>query len=526
MNAPSHSNIMRREIPFKTAAVSLCILLGCGLLHGQITVPDRLPSGQRMPTLTTPADKGVLAYDTLRTLPLEEGGRESWWHRHALFMDGPVRLALDPVIDLSLDRRKSGDETLWTEGYRNVRGVRYAGQIDGRVAFGGKVLEMQRLLVSPETDYVLNAQAYPGMGTGKLRPAEGGLYSLDHSLAEVWFDTRPSKAIRVQWGLGANGLGPGTRNLLWTGDRGPAPYLLIEGNLGKGWTYRWVQSRQKGPERLPADGAREGRYRPLGLGIRSLTKTIECDGHQLDITWMCARWTDVGERSTEGQRVKNNFLAMAPWAMPTRRSNPAPWYLAGHQGLDIQWRRSRSTWYGQLRVHPSQDIRYEEATNEGRIEPVQFLVGHVRHGQQWSTWTELCSVTHSAPPALSPGIPGLGLGLDPWSPLAPCFVQGAEWGNATVNIQAEFSGFPADMSLPLGVDNVESAWKLTIGLPTRAASTRRNKPKTHSRRWDPALVPISPFVAFMSVPNAKFAAPTSWWSVGITTPITRSRKTH
>ena len=526
MTTSPHSNFMRRGAPFKAALVSLFTVLGSGLLHGQITVPDRLPNGERMPVLTTPADKGVLAYDTLRTLPVEEGGRDSWWHRHALFMDGPVQLALDPVVDLSLDRRKSGDETMWQEGYRNVRGVRYAGQIDGRVAFGGKVLEMQRLLVSPETQYVLNAQAYPGMGTGKLRPAEGGLYSLDHSLAEVWFDTRPSKAIRVQWGLGASGLGPGARNLLWTGNRGPSPYLLIEGNLGKGWTYRWVQSRQKGPERLPADGAREGRYRPLGLGIRSLTKTITFDSSQLDITWMCARWTDVGDRSDGGQGFQNNLLAMAPWALPTNRSNPSPWYLAGHQGLDMQWRRPKSTWYGQLRVHPSQDMRYKEAADEGSLEPVQFLLGHVRHGQQWSTWTELSSVAQSAPPALSPGIAGLGLGLDPWSPLAPCFVQGAEWGNATVNIAAEFSGFPSDMSLPLSVDNAEHAWKFTVSLPTRAAASYRERPAKLRRRWGPALVPIAPFVSIMTTPNAEFGLPTRWWSMGITTPCARLRKTH
>ena len=526
MSASSHFSFTGSMVRFKARATSLFILIGCGLLHGQIIIPDRLPSGERMSTLTTPADKGVLAYDTLHTLPAEEGGRDSWWHRHALFLDGPVQLALDPIVDLSLDRRKSGTEEQWSEGYRNVRGVRYAGQIDGRVAFGGKVLEMQRLLVSPETDYVLNAQAYPGMGTGKLRPAEGGLYSMDHSLAEVWFDMHPSKAIRVQWGLGASGLGPGTRNLLWSQDRGPSPYLLIEGNLGKGWTYRWVQSRQKGPERLPADGAREGRYRPLGLGIRSLTKTIKFDGNQLDITWMCARWTDVGNRSDGGQGFKNNLLAMAPWALPAGRSNSAPWYLAGHQGLDIQWRRPKSTWYGQLRVHPGRDIRYAEAADEGNLEPAQFLVGHIRHGQQWSTWTELSSVAQSAPPALSPGIAGFALGLDPWSPWAPCFVQGAEWRNTTVNIAAEFSGFPADMSLPFGAGNVEHAWKFTVSLPTRAAAAFNQRSVTTRRRWDPALIPIAPFVSITTAPSAENGTPSLWWSMGITTPCARLRKTH
>ena len=38
----------------------------------QIIVPDRLQGGARMDVLTTPADQGVLAFDTVRTLPEDQ----------------------------------------------------------------------------------------------------------------------------------------------------------------------------------------------------------------------------------------------------------------------------------------------------------------------------------------------------------------------------------------------------------------------------------------------------------------------
>ena len=217
--------------------------------RAQITVPDRLPGGQRQTVLTTPAERGTLPFDTLRTLPSDFGGRDSWWHRHALFESGNVGVALDPVLDLAAEwRYRPGVDGAATvqQGHRNVRGVRYAGQVDGALRFGGTVLEMQRLLVGPDAEYVAATGRYPGMGPGKVRPTEGGWNSIDHSLAEVWFDAQPVRWLRVQSGLGATGMGPGIRNLLWHAGRAPAPYLLLEADLGKGWTYRWTQSRQRG----------------------------------------------------------------------------------------------------------------------------------------------------------------------------------------------------------------------------------------------------------------------------------------
>ena len=174
----------------------------------------------------TPADQCVLTFDTVRTLPTESSGRDTWWHRHALFADGAVQVAMDPVIDYALDWRRggmAGEAANPESGFRNIRGVRYSGSIDGALGFGGKVLEMQRTLVGPETEWVLAAQGYPGLGPGKLRPMGNGLSGIDHSLAEVWFDLQATNRIRLQWGLGSVGMGPGTRNLLWNADMAPAP---------------------------------------------------------------------------------------------------------------------------------------------------------------------------------------------------------------------------------------------------------------------------------------------------------------
>ena len=178
------------------------ILLGAALpAAGQIIVPDRMPSGDRMPVLTTSADRGTLAYDTVRTLPAEDGGRDTWWHRHALFTDGPVRMAMDPVVEYARQwRRLNGaDNDAPTEsGFRNIRGVRYRGTLDGTPT-SGQGARNARVLVGPDTEYVLAAQGYPGMGPGKLRPAGNGLFGIDHSLAEVWFD------VKLRGGFGCNG---------------------------------------------------------------------------------------------------------------------------------------------------------------------------------------------------------------------------------------------------------------------------------------------------------------------------------
>lgn len=493
-------------------------------LNGQIIVPDRLPDGSRMEAFTTSAEWGTFAFDSLRTLPEEQGGRDTWWHRHALFMDGPIRVAMDPVLDVSQDalRRINGqDDAISESGHRNVRGVRYSGSIDNRVRFGGKVLEMQRLLVAPETEYILASGQYPGMGPGKLRPAEDGLYRLDHSLAEVWFDAQPKAWLRVQWGLGASQLGPGTRNVLWDGRRAPAPYLLVAADLGKGWTLRWEQSRQRGIERLAADGAREGRYHPLGLGLRSLTKSFGDQGQALDITFMSVQWTDVLQRGQHRRGIWDWGTALAPWHLPGTANNTNHPYLAAHVGVDVQWRRPRSTWYGQWRIHPTHDHRYALAIEADLMDPQQFMVGHVRHGTNWTLWTEWAPAETSVSPSLSPLLPVGDLGIQPWSPWRPDFIQGLEASLGGMTLTAEAARIPKLK----GADHEGMTWKGAIALPSRAADTQHHKRQRHRHlpnRWWPQLVPLSPFMSVMVFPNAR----RTWWSFGIASPAVRTRKSH
>lgn len=496
---------------------------------GQITVPDRLPDGRRMPPLVTPADWGTLAMDSLQALPTAMGGRDTWWHRHALFLDGPVQVAMDPVLAISSEHRRTqleGGDLRLDRGHRNIRGVRYAGLIDRRIRFGGTVLEMQRLLVAPETEYVLAAQEYPGMGTGKLRPAEGNLYSLDHSLAEVWFDLRPAPRVRTQIGLGRTGLGPGTRNLLWSGQRAPAPYLLVEVDLGHGWTWRWVQSRQRGRDRLAADGAREGRYHPLGLSLRSLTKTLENGDHSLNISLVTARWTDVLNRGSDRSGAADWGLALAPWTWPNMNdpgTTEAAWYLAGHWGIDLQWRRSRSTWYAQGRATPVGDSRTALWIQEGELERFQGMVGHIRHGARWTCWTEWAPFSATQPALLAPLLPVSPLGLKPWSPWRPTLIQGAEWRVGGFTMAAEAGWLPSTADHPeSGVSR-----KFTVSIPTATSDAvtpaqRTERIRRRPNRWWPPLVPISPFFSVTQIPRSGIL----WWSAGITAPVIPSGKQY
>lgn len=510
------------------------LLIGAApFLHAQIIVPDRLPDGRRMGVVHSPADFGTLRFDTVRTLPEEEGGRNTWWHRHAVYSDGPLQLALDPVLDISSDHRRTSEGAgstgadSWTsnKGFRNVRGVRYVGNIDDRIDFGGKVLEMQRLLVSPETEYVLQTGYYPAMGTGKLRPTDEGLHKLDHSLAEIWFDVQATGRLNLQWGLGSTGMGPGTRNILWNSARAPAPYLMATLDLGKGWTYRWVQSRRRGHDRLPADGAREGRYRPLGLGIRSIGKSFVRDRGTLDINFMVARWSDVLDRGTHGSTIGDWTRVLLPWTLPNTRDGATPWYESGHQGLDVQWRRERSTWYGQWRHAPFRDERYEGAKKQGP----RIMLGHVRHGERCSYWTEWAPVSAETPSPPHPGLRGSSLGIQSWSSLAPWLLQGAEWHIAGCTIAAEVGVTLPDSLRSFGnswsPDQMGTTFKATLHCPSASqdVTAARNRRQYMPNRWWPALVPVSPFISFMTIQGMEIQA--HWWSMGITSYILNRRKT-
>ena len=490
------------------------ILLGSATpAAGQILVPDRLPNGQRMSVLTTSADRGTLAYDTVRTLPIEDGGRDTWWHRHALFTDGPVRVAMDPVVEYAREWRRldgADNDSPAESGFRNIRGVRYRGALDGTLHFGGTVLEMQRVLVGPDSEYVLAAQGYPGMGPGKLRPAGNGLFGIDHSIAEVWFDIQASDRVRLQWGLGTVGMGPGTRNLLWNPDMAPAPYLLLDVDLGRGWQYRWYQSRQRSRTRLPADGAREGRYAPLGLSVRSLGKTLTTGEHTLHVNWVTATWMDVLKRGQARSPATDWAVALAPWSSPLHRDTANAAVLTGHHGIDLQWRRTRSTWYGQVRFAPWL------GHNPAEVDPATWLIGHVRHGDQWSVWTEFTPAKSSALPNLDPASSGGNLGIRLLSDLQPDWVQGIEWRPAGMTIAAEW-----------GRLRNASSWKMTLSLPPISAdSAPHTKKVARKKRWPnrhfPALVPCTPFINVMKLSNDKGV----WWSLGLFSHFINSRKSH
>ena len=506
-----------RATPLRCLRLLLC---GVGLALGwtgsaQIIVPDRLPSGQRASTFITSAERGTLPFDTLRTLPEGQGGRATWWHRHALFMDGNVRLALDPVVDLSRDRhRPGGDNTTVNSGHRNVRGVRYAGSIDGRIRFGGKVLEMQRVLVGPETEYVLAANGYPGMGPGKLRPAGAGLMGLDHSLAEVWFDTDVTTRLRAQCGIGSTGLGAGARNLLWNPDMAPAPYLLLELDLGKGWTYRWVQSRQRTTERLPADGAREGRYDPLGLGIRSLGKTIPVGEGTLDLHYMVARWTHVLDRGAARSGLRDWMEALAPWTLPFPTDSLTPRSAAGHHGLDVQWRRTRSTWYAQVRFSPWLDERYQALRQDNTLEPVHVMVGHVRHGEHWTFWTEYSPLSALTPAALDVASSGGNLGIRTLSSLQPDWIVGAEVRPVGATWSVEWGRMSDGWTLKNRASFPSSA------VDSAPLEHRKRRKSAWPNRILPALIPLTPFVEHVYQSHTN----DHWWSMGVASPITNSRK--
>ena len=498
------------------SALALAAFLLGWTAQAQIIVPDRLPDGGRQPVLTTPAERGTLPFDTVRTLPEDHGGRDTWWHRHALFEDGRVQLALDPLVDLRTDLQYrpnvDGGETV-LRGHRNLRGVRYAGRIDSTVRFGGTVLEMQRLLAGAEAEYVAASGRYPGMGPGKIRPTEDGLSQIDHSLAEVWFDARLAPRLRAQWGLGATGMGPGVRNLLWHAGRAPAPYLLLEVDLSSGWTYRWVQSRQRGLERLPAQGAREGRYAPLGLGLRSVTKTWAWNEQSVHLSLVTARWTDAQQRGIDRASAVDWAAALSPWSPPATDADRA-WYIAGHDGLDLQWRRPRSTWYAQLRTDPTTLPRLVNALDLQKPRR-QWMVGHVRHGERCTWWTEWAPTEGSMPDGLDPNLPVDLLGIQDASPWRASWIQGAEWRVAGWSFATEIGR----------MDDGTWRWTHRLEWPTATAdpaenSARARRARFRPNRWGPGLVPLQLFVS-----NTRLYGTTqSYWSMGVANPLSDRRK--
>ena len=232
---------------------------------------------------------------------------------------------------------------------------------------------------------------------------------------------------------------------------------------------------------------------------------------------MVARWTRVLDRGDNRARLSDWGSALAPWTWPNLGEVSNPWYAAGHQGIDIQWRAQRSTWYGQMRIAPLNDLRYSPLIKAGEVPSSQMLFGHVRHGKRLTVWTEWAPTTASSSSSLDPDMPMDGLGVESWSPFRPSWIQGMEWRPLNWNIAIE-----------LGMTKEKDfSWKARISRPaavltkSKKGSKKRDSSGRHTK-WLPALAPISPFVSFTQMPQDLRL----YWSFGVTSPLIKARKTH
>ena len=158
---------------------------------------------------------------------------------------------------------------------------------------------------------------------------------------------------------------------------------------------------------------------------------------------------------------------------PLHRDTVNAAVLTGHHGVDLQWRRTRSTWYGQARFAPWTGPDQENASES------QWLIGHVRHGEGWTVWTEFTPANSSALPEFDPASPGGGLGVRYLSSLQPDWVQGIEWRPAGVTVSAELGrlrdAWSGKMTLslpPMGIDSALSAKRLGRKSAGRTGTSR------------------------------------------------------
>lgn len=158
----------------------------------------------------------------------------------------------------------------------------------------------------------------------------------------------------------------------------------------------------------------------------------------------------------------------------------------------------------------------------------QGMIGHVRHGESWSFWTELAPVNRSVPQGLHPGIPGSSLGIDRWSSLTPYCVQGVEWRMGGVTLAAEVGLPQAEGNSRAVLPELSPSWKGTLSFPSAAADPGSNGVRRQNlpSRWWPPLVPWSPFVSYMQSPGWYGETAGSWWSFGVTAPIFNFRRNH
>ena len=141
------------------------------------------------------------------------------------------------------------------------------------------------------------------------------------------------------------------------------------------------------------------------------------------------------------------------------------------------------------------------------------MVGHVRHGERWTVWTEYAPTSALAPSSSIPP-PAEAAWAPSMSSLQPDWVQGLEWRPGGVTVAAE-----------VGRLSEGASWKTTVSIPSITACRCPDGQSTRKARWPNRWLPARPLVSFVSVMGVS-GTENLWWSAGISSPVMNSRKTH
>ena len=446
--------------------VMLCAVL---IYSAQLSAQVELPRNGAV--FESPADRLTLASDTV----------DAPW-THILRLDGPVQLVVDPLLDLRLEGEVDGESSEKLQGYRNVRGVRWSGRIDQKLAFGGMLLEMQRAPVGAEADWSAERGGFPGMGRGKLSYSEAsdGGPLLDHSLSSAWFKWSAAERLSVEWGLGSHRIGRALFNAVLSDGVAPAPYLGLNWRVAKRLTIHYLQRRMQGPQRLAADGVREGRYEPLGLGIRGISyAAMWKEGAPFTLTAMQGRLGPVLGRSTA-----EAIADLGPWPVRTDKRTDQWFALDAVMGWP-----SGSELYSQfVRCSPDGGAR--------------VVLGGVIRRDTWSAWGE---VNGGAGDFQGQVAQPIGGGLTSWwDPQDSAFTRRALLGSA-------FEQGRLRVALELSMGHSKDDDAVTRG---------------SSARIDYAIAPRAARSPIAITITAACWDKRTWWSSGLTMPLGVGRKTH
>ncbi len=446
----------------KARSIALALLLASGfspIARAQISPP----------TTSLTQSGGFIGPATLQTRPSDTISTADAPWVHLLYLEGNVRLAVDPVLDIRTGKGTGtgGSHT----GFTNVRGGRWAGRIDDRIDFGGTLLEMQRVPLGPAQDWLALHGGFPGMGTGKLSTTEAGQTHVDHSLSSAWFKFAPAERFNIEWGIGAHRIGPAIYNAVLSDEVAPAPYLKLDWQIAPRWKLHYLQRRLQSNERLEADGVREGRYTPMGLAVRAISYTSRdaSSASNATITAMTGRLFNILGRSTEETVADLGF-----WPHPSDQRSDS-W-----QGISAQinW-AELPTFYAQV-ARSRQHHRW--------------VIGAAYNHEQWQFWVEANG--------------GEGhLAHNSQLPAPPQGAAPALWWNATDSI------FTRGQVAGAAWNN--GRWTATVELTNATTKTNANARIT----WLPYQ--HAPFA--INVRAAQWAEQT-WWSAGFSSYIHHGRK--